>query len=241
MAGGDTANIYAAAAYFTQQSTGGAGYPDYEPERAYREQKGGRIIDWMLSGFAGEPTPHTLVEVGSGFGFTRKAATDRGLLTVGVDVSPHAGRAAKRLYGMETFVGTLASALQASAVVPGGADGVLYQFVLEHVSDPEVEIQQAARALSPGGVIGIIVPSMEAVELSVFGASYRSLRSDHLHLFSRDSLTRILSRAGLDPISLQSECNVHLLAAFLSPAELHHIYESGRGPDLLVLARKRVS
>ena len=83
----------------------------------------------------------------------------------------------------------------------------------------------------------LLVPGMEAAEIDGFGASYRSFRADHLHLFSRASTERMLARAGFTLVRLETFCNIHLLAEVLSPRALARVYETGRGPDLFVLAR----
>jgi hypothetical protein len=87
-------------------------------------------------------------------------------------------------------------------------------------------------------VVAITVPSIEAAEVEVFGASYRSLRGDHHHLFTWRSIDHVLARAGLRRIASTTECNVHLLRGFLSPDELQLLYASGRGPDALILAER---
>jgi 2-polyprenyl-3-methyl-5-hydroxy-6-metoxy-1,4-benzoquinol methylase len=150
-----------------------------------------------------------------------------------VDPNPAAADGARRLYGMETITATLEG-----AAIPGPFDLVLYQFVLEHLADPVAELARAARVVAPSGCLALFVPSMEAVEVEVFGASYRSLRADHLHLFSRRSITRCLGDAGLRVVALDSECNLHLLGGFLTDEELREVYASGRGPDLRVLAER---
>jgi hypothetical protein len=81
------------------------------------------------------------------------------------------------------------------------------------------------------------VPSMEALEIEIFGASYRSFRADHLHLFSKRSLERLLSPR-FEPVVLESGCQLHLLRGFVEQAWLAELYRSGRGPDWFVCARR---
>lgn len=234
--------VYADGSYYVRRTEAGVGYDAYEAERSYREAKAEALFDRILRIASGSgATIGSVVEVGSGFGFARAAAEHREIRTLGVDLNPEAARAAKRLYGLATFTGTLDSALvdPSSNVRPGASDLALYQFVLEHVTDPVRELEAAARALRPQGFVALLVPSMEARELEVFGASYRSLRADHLHLFSRDSIARVLGRAGFEVVALESGCSVHLLRGFLSEAELESLYGAGSGPDLFVMARLR--
>jgi SAM-dependent methyltransferase len=226
---------YAAPDYFRRREDDGSGYTAYLSERDYREAKGAQLLDWLESiGIRGR----AMLEVGCGFGYTRKAAEARGLTSAGVDINPEAASAARALYGMQTHISTLGDALASGALPSRRWDLVLYQFVLEHLEDPRRELRQAARALSPDGHLVLVVPSMSTFELLVFGASYRSLRGDHLHLFSESSLRRYLSDAGLTLTRLRSHCSLGLLRGFLAPVELEQLYDSGRGPDLTVVAER---
>ena len=241
VAGGVASVVYDSGEYYLRRDPGGAGYDDYLAERAYRERKGAILLDRIAERSPpGRGALTSLLEVGSGFGYTRHAGVARGMRTSGVDVSPHAREAARSLYGFQTFTGTLADALAAPSVarVVAPFDLVLYQFVLEHLTDPVAELRTAASTLDTGGVLAVLVPSMDALELDVFTSAYRSLRRDHLHLFSRGSLERTFVSAGLRPVSFHTDCSLHLLAGFLSDGELHTLYASGRGPDLLGLATK---
>lgn len=228
---------YASPHYYSRQTAGGVGYTGYARERAYREAKGRRLFESILPGF--DVSPQTVVEVGSGFGFTRAAAHSLGFSTLGVDLNPFAAATARELYGMETFVGTLGDAL-ATGMVPRGESGlVLYNFVLEHVADPDTELGHAASALGPDGTLVLVIPSMDASEVEVFGGSYRSFRTDHLHVFSRRSVSRFLERAGFEVRSITTTCNAHLFRGFLDERELYELYDRGEGPDMTVLATRR--
>jgi hypothetical protein len=232
---------YAGKGYYTQRSATGVGYDCYEDERSYREQKAEGLLERVeATARATGLSLRRLLEVGSGFGFTRAVAERRRISTRGVDLNPEAALATERIYGLSTFTGTLAEALSdsTSGVEPGAADAVVYQFVLEHVDDVLEELTWARTALCRSGLLVLTVPSMEAKELEVFGASYRSLRADHLHLFSRRSMTLVLERARFEPLVLESGASVDLLRGFLTEIELMRLYDSGLGADFLVLARK---
>ena len=231
--------VYGNSDYYTRQTANRVGYEDYRCEQRYREEKASRLFDWIAKSTV-RPI-RSMLEVGSGYGFSRAAAERRGWRTFGVDLNPHAAEAAHILYGFDTFVGTLEQALTGGAVVSCAWDLVLYQFVLEHIVDPSRELQRAVSSMAPQGLVAMLVPSMQAFERVVFGASYRSIRPDHLHLFSWDSLDRCLAAAGLDRIAWSSECSVHLLADFFTQNELESIYQRGDGPDLVALAAKEQS
>ncbi len=232
---------YASPAYYRAQRADGAGYADYESERPYREAKGDALVRWALAW--SRQGPATLLEVGSAFGFTRHAAERLGLRTAGVDLNPSAAEAAGRLYGLRTYVGTLAHALESGALADGAGgdprfDLVLYDFVLEHVADPVAELQLAAACLSPHGTLVLRIPGMDALELIPFGALYRSFRRDHLHLFSRASIARMLSAVGLTLTAYQTSCGADLLREVLPEVALRASYDEGRGPDITLCAVK---
>ena len=133
---------------------------------------------------------------------------------------------------METFVGTLADAMNAGMLHEETMDLVLYDFVLEHLADPVQELARSARILSPQGMLVIRVPGIEALELVPFGSLYRSFRRDHLHLFSRDSINRMLHAAGLALTVFDTACGADLLREVLTPSELRSVYAAGRGPAI---------
>jgi 2-polyprenyl-3-methyl-5-hydroxy-6-metoxy-1,4-benzoquinol methylase len=236
LAGASPTTIYESDAYYQTRAADGAGYDAYPAEREYRESKGATLLAWLESVCRLPPGP-SLLEVGSGFGFTRRAAELRGFRTGGVDMNPFAARAAKELYGFETVTGTLGSALDTGAVAKRAWDVVLYQFVLEHVPDPALELRRAVEAVRPEGYVVFVSPNMAAFELEIFGGAYRSLRADHLHLFSVSSARVYLQSAELVEVAHRTTCNLHLLRGFVEPRELDELYENDRGPDLFVVAR----
>lgn len=229
LAGAAPPSIYDAT-YHRGRTAAGVGYAAYAEEASYRETKGERLLA-RVGAFGG--AGGRLLEVGSGYGYTRAAAEKRGLETFGVDPSPAAAAEARARYGMRTFEGTLSEAVAAGSVAPRTFDLVLYQFVLEHIADPRAELALAASVLRPQGRAVVVVPNMAAAEERVFGAAYRSFRADHVHLFTRRSLERWGRDVGLSLSSCWSECNLHLLVDFVPPSFLPSLYAQGDGPDLI--------
>jgi SAM-dependent methyltransferase len=236
LAGASSEGVYLGPEYYRSRRSDGAGYAAYAAEQSYREAKGNSLLEWIQSS-ASLPAAPSLLEIGSGFGFTRRAAELRGYRTKGVDLNPFAAQAAGELYGFETVTGTLASALSRGEVERRAWDVVLYQFVLEHMSEPGSELSRAAEALAPGGHLVIVVPNMATFELPVFGGAYRSLRADHYHLFSPASAAAYLRGAGLREVAHKTSCNLHLLRGFLAQEELAELYRADRGPDLFLVAQ----
>lgn len=232
--GASDSSVYTTAAYYSARTAQGAGYERYRQEQVYRERKGEALLTRLFE--RRQRTPQRLLEVGSGFGFTLAAARRLGLSVQGIDVNPAAAEGARALTGVETFVGTSSDWLAAHPT--SRFDVVLYQFVLEHLADLRGELHRARALLSPGGLLIAVVPSAEATELEVFRSRYRSLREDHLHLFSARSVARLLSDASFVERVLETTCNLHLLRGFLSTDELEALYGSGAGPDVVISATR---
>ncbi len=110
-------------------------------------------------------------------------------------VSTCAGESAE--YGREhrgasIRVGTLEQA--------GFADGsfsvVHFSHLLEHVPDPRGFLVEVHRVLSPGGFAVVTTPNVDGLQARLFGAGWRSAIADHLVLFSRRTLCRLLAECG---------------------------------------------
>jgi hypothetical protein len=69
--------IYEADAYFQRRGPDGVGYDDYAREQPYRQAKGARLLDWIERAAGLSSKAPSLLEVGSGFGFTLGAACAR--------------------------------------------------------------------------------------------------------------------------------------------------------------------
>jgi len=244
--GAEPDSTYTRQEYYSARAPNGAGYHAYGDERAYREAKGRRIVQWLSGRGSGGRRQlsgrgnggRRLLEVGSGFGYTRKAAQDAGWVTGGVDLSAYASDQARALYGMQTQVGSLAACLVDGRIARRSWDLALYQFVIEHISDPLRELRAAAETLVAGGLLALILPSADAAEIDIFQGRYRSLRADHLHVFSSRSLELTLRASGFAIVESFTTCSVHLLRGFLDDEALEDLYRRGRGPDRYLLARK---
>lgn len=116
-------------------------------------------------------------------------------------------------WGTELEPSRLRLALEGGVRIVDGAqlpndffDFVNSEQALEHLVEPGAELGRLARALRPGGVIRIGVPSSEADVRRVEGGAWTRAAKDslqpleHVNTFSEQSLAVLVRNAGLRPV-----------------------------------------
>jgi 2-polyprenyl-3-methyl-5-hydroxy-6-metoxy-1,4-benzoquinol methylase len=212
----------------------GVGYGRYREQAGWRLEKAARLVRQVraIGQFLGRNlgSDVRLLDVGAGYGYFRKAASDSGWTTDGVEISHHAAAVARQEFGMDTFVGTLQDYAREGA---GHSYDVLTLFdVVEHVEDPVSLLETVRSLLKPEGLCVIRTPNLLAIDGEVFGSYYHSLKMEHLHYFSATSLCQAMELAGLRPAFVTTESNV--LRGFLGPA-LSSFSACLRGSDLFAV------
>ena len=186
--------------YF-EGGTEGLGYGHYLQQESWRVEKAYGQIRQIKS--AAEflnislGKNSRLLDIGSGYGFLRKAAQDAGWKHDGTDASNFAAKIAKKHYGFNTFVGFLDGFIKKNKGKQ--YDVIVLADVIEHVKNPIAELELVKTILKPGGLCMIRTPSIVSVEGQVFGNMFYSLKSEHLHYFSPRAISIFAQKAGLAP------------------------------------------
>ena len=158
------------------------------------------------------------LDIGAGHGHFLARLKSRGWRVRGLDLSPDAAAAAKRLYGID-----VETRMFGPGAVPEGAfEAVTAWYVLEHVKDPAGFLAEAARALKPGGLLGVRVPNMVFSNVFLWARAVPGLsrllwtlgvdtdgKSSHFNLldppahlygYTPATLEGLLRKAGLEPL-----------------------------------------
>jgi len=143
-----------------------------------------------------KPPPGRLLDVGAYTGVFVEIAGRHGWEAWGIEPSHWAvGEARKR--GLPHMVeGTLDSV----GLPTASFDVVTMWDVIEHVTDPFLEIQHAQRLLKPGGLLVVHTMDIDSLFARVMGARWPWLMEMHIYFFSHRTLKAMLEKAGFTVI-----------------------------------------
>ena len=89
----------------------------------------------------------------------------------------------------------------------GSFDLICCLQTLEHVSDPRGLVRSCARLLRPGGAVALVTHDYAGVVNRVLGRRSPIIDIEHLQLFCRASLERLLHDAGVPPREIRALVN----------------------------------
>ena len=170
-----------------------AAYADAADEVSTREEAGQvETARRALARVEHVVAPGTVVDVGCWTGSFLVAACERGWTGVGVEPSAWASQRA-RARGVDVRTGRLGDV----DLPAGRARLVAMCDVLEHVQDPATFVRSAVDLLDGGGALYLTVPDAGSGPARLLGRRWWSVLPMHLQYFTRASLRRLLSDAGL--------------------------------------------
>ncbi len=150
------------------------------------------------------------LDLGCGAGDFAAELARAGVSTVGADVATAAvARAARRHPDIEFVVVPLDGPLPFD---DGAFELVWASEVIEHVADTAVWLSEVRRVLHPGGRLLLTTPSHGRVPVFVRGVDrFSEPLGDHLHLYTRRSLARLLQEFGFGSVRIRVVGGVPLL------------------------------
>ena len=137
-------------------------------------------------------TPGRVLDVGSGLGDFLVVAAERGWECVGFERNGAALVGASSAVRCATRIG-----LFETLVDPDDPfDLVTFHDTLEHLRDPRESLLRAFGCLRPGGCVAISTVDVGSVAARWLGWRWPHYHRDHLWYFSRQSLVRLVEKAG---------------------------------------------
>jgi len=175
----------------------GLGYGNLK-EQFWRVEKSGKQVE-LVSQILEEIKFHKkiadleILDVGSGYGTFLHAIKKFVRVVRGLDVSIFAASQAKSQYAIETEIKTLAEYAHETS---NKYDLITMWDYIEHPDDPFLELNLCRKLLNKDGLLLIKTPNVNALERYIFESDYHSFKEEHLHYFSLESLTNLLSQSG---------------------------------------------
>lgn len=168
------------------------------------------------------PAKSRLLDAGANYGHFLKVASDR-YDAVGFDISPAAVRWSVERFGVRNRI---ASIYDIPSDLGAPFDGVVSFDVIEHVPDPGAALTNLASLVKPGGLLFLSTPDAGSLVARLMGQRWHYLDPvQHIVLFNRANLTRLLRKTGFEPIAFRSVGHRYRLSYILDRLTYLH----GRG------------
>jgi SAM-dependent methyltransferase len=163
------------------------------PDRALR-------LEFLLDAVA---AGDRVLDLGSGEGTFTAELSRAGARPVGVDIAEAALKRARAAHpGLDFRLAPIDGSLPLEDCA---FELVWASEVIEHVPDTARWLSEVRRVLSPRGTLLLTTPNHPRAALLVRGLErYCDPLGDHLHLYTRRSLRRVLSEFGFDPVEVRT-------------------------------------
>jgi SAM-dependent methyltransferase len=163
---------------------------------------------------AGVGAGDRVLDLGSGDGGFTEEIARIGATPIGVDVAQAALDRARAGHPDIDF--RLAPIDGPLPFDDGSFDVVWSSEVIEHVADTARWLSEVRRVLVPRGRLLVTTPSHGRLRVAVSGVeAFSDPLGDHLHLYTRASLTALLGEFGFDEISVRTVAGPPLLRRLL--------------------------
>lgn len=170
----------------------------YDDEYFQYERENDKLFfDLMLKGLAdiGFPESYSFdslkpvfLDIGCATGLLVEHMGKAGWISKGVELCGPAAHYGVKERGVDIFPGTVEE-----ASYPSDSFNVVHcSHLIEHLNDPAAYVEEVYRILKPGGLFICVTPNSDGLQAKLFNYQWRSAIADHMVLFSRRTLSRLL-------------------------------------------------
>jgi 2-polyprenyl-3-methyl-5-hydroxy-6-metoxy-1,4-benzoquinol methylase len=177
-----------------------------------------------------------LLDLGCAIGSLLALLRERGWETTGVEISGPEANYCRR----ERCLDVRSLPLKENNFCADHFDVVLASHLIEHLNDPAALIREVHRILKPGGRFFVTTPNISGFQARLFRGRWRSAIFDHLYLFSKKTLSKLLKENGF---FIEKTVTWGGLAAGTAPAPLKTIFDKaakllGLGDVMIIRSRR---
>jgi len=141
----------------------------------------------------------SILDIGCATGALIASLRDKGWRVTGVEISPSAVYARN-----ERKLDVRNVPLEENNFPDNSFDVILASHLIEHLNEPKTFLEETYRILKDNGSIFITTPDISGFQSRLFGSRWRSAIFDHLYLFSRRTLSKMLKTVGFKVVSCHS-------------------------------------
>lgn len=171
----------------------GFGYVNYDADKEPMVPTFNKYLD-LFSRYGKEKG--SLFDIGAATGFFLKIAKSRGYGVSGVEMSDHAAGEARKA-GIDVSSGDLMS----MSIANNSFDVVTMLDVLEHMTEPFVELLESKRILKSGGLLVVNAPNGQSLLARILKTKWHLvLPPEHLFYFSPKNLSMFLEANGFETV-----------------------------------------
>jgi 2-polyprenyl-3-methyl-5-hydroxy-6-metoxy-1,4-benzoquinol methylase len=134
----------------------------------------------------------SFLDVGCATGLLLNHMSEKGWACRGVEVCRDSAEYAARNFGLDIHVSTLEEASFPDRYF----DAVHSSHLIEHLTDPYGFLLEVKRILKPDGCMILTTPNAAGFQARVARRTWRSAIPDHVYLFSKKTMRKLLDRAG---------------------------------------------
>jgi SAM-dependent methyltransferase len=202
--GSDESGLYGKDYWFGHQ-TSDIGLPDIVGRA--RADLPERCVHWLRTLLSYRPPPARVQELGSAHGGFVALLKAAGYEAAGLELSPFIVDFARETFQVPMRLGTIES----QNIAPGSLEAILMLDDLEHLPDPIATMQHVGGLLAEDGVLIAQTPEYRAgvtfedlvAKDDRFLLHMRGKAAEHLLLFSRPSVQRLLRQVGLPHVTFE--------------------------------------
>jgi len=180
--------------------------------------------------------PRSFLDVGCATGKLIAHVKGAGFSEQGVEICAPSARYGIEKRGVNIFIGTLEQ-----AAFRDESFGVVHcSHLIEHLTDPAAFVEEVKLILVPGGIFIVTTPDISGMQARLFKENWRSAIHDHMVLFSRNTLRRLLEDKGF---RVEKRRSWGGLAVGTAPAFVKNAADKAckllnQGDVMILLARK---
>jgi 2-polyprenyl-3-methyl-5-hydroxy-6-metoxy-1,4-benzoquinol methylase len=146
------------------------------------------------------PQRGKLLEIGSYMGLFANEIRAAGWNVTCLEPFVGAVKYSRQTYNLEVIEGVLPQ----RSLADGSFDAVVMLHVIEHMPDPGANLAEIRRLLKPGGMLVVETPRFDSLMFKILGRRERSISitNGHIYFFTVPTLTKLLEKHGLEPVSV---------------------------------------